>query len=254
MDHPRDHFLAYAAFAADEDGYVHWRDLHDLLADAHHLRAGGKEAEVFSDLVAVIAERLILRVELLFLAAFEHGRVELGLFKWLGEIVERADADGFDNGADFVRAGKHDDVQIAVDLDELLERIDAVLLGHENVKNDEVGPVPGADFFNSVLAGRKSLHLEAVHFEEGLQVFANARFVIHDENTFFLRHPCSPFRLRSAQLGSIGIRNLKVLPRCGSLSTQILPRWACTRRLAMARPRPIPDVLGSTRTKSSKIS
>src|SRR3989442_1626191 len=167
------------------------------------------------------AESLILPVELLFLAAFEHGRVELGLFKWLGEIVER---------------------------------IDAVLLGHENVKNDEVGPVPGADFFNSVLAGRKSLHLEAVHFEEGLQVFADARFVIHDENTFFLRHPCSPFRLRSAQLGSIGIRNLKVLPRCGSLSTQILPRWACTRRLAMARPRPIPDVLGSTRTKSSTIS
>src|SRR3989442_1626187 len=52
-------------------------------------------------------ENQALRVGLLFLAAFEHGRVELGLFKWLGEIVERTNADDFDDGADFVRTGEH---------------------------------------------------------------------------------------------------------------------------------------------------
>jgi len=39
---------------------------------------------------------------------------------------------------------------------------------------------------------------------------------------------------------SIGSRNVKVQPRRGSLSTQILPRCACTSRLAIARPKPIP--------------
>ena len=37
MNHPRNHFLADAAFAANEYRHIHRRDLQDLLTDTHHL-------------------------------------------------------------------------------------------------------------------------------------------------------------------------------------------------------------------------
>ena len=61
VNHARDHFLAHSAFAANKHRHVHRRDLQNLLADAHHLRAGGQEAQVLGNLVAVFAQRLIFR-------------------------------------------------------------------------------------------------------------------------------------------------------------------------------------------------
>src|ERR1700674_1900958 len=46
VDHASDNFLAYAALSENEYGHVHWRDLENLLADAHHLWACGKEADI----------------------------------------------------------------------------------------------------------------------------------------------------------------------------------------------------------------
>src|SRR6202020_319050 len=59
VNHPRDDFFADAAFTANEDGNIDGRDLQNLLADANHLRAGCEEAEIFGDLIAVIAKSLI---------------------------------------------------------------------------------------------------------------------------------------------------------------------------------------------------
>src|ERR1700719_1237168 len=39
VDHTRDNFLAHAALSVNEYGYVHRRDLENLLTDAHHLGA-----------------------------------------------------------------------------------------------------------------------------------------------------------------------------------------------------------------------
>src|SRR5712692_6591363 len=61
VDHARDNFLAHAAFSVNEYRYVHRGDLENLLADAHHLRAGGQEADIFRDRVAILPYRLVLR-------------------------------------------------------------------------------------------------------------------------------------------------------------------------------------------------
>src|ERR1700730_18949294 len=60
VNHARDHFLAYTALSVNEYGYVHRRDLENLLADAHHLRACCKEADVFRDGIAIFPQRLVL--------------------------------------------------------------------------------------------------------------------------------------------------------------------------------------------------
>ena len=74
MDHARDHFLAYSAFAADENGHVHRSDLQNLLANLQHLRAGGEEREIFGERFAIFAQRFIFRAQLLFLAALSETR------------------------------------------------------------------------------------------------------------------------------------------------------------------------------------
>ena len=44
MNHARDDFLSHAALAVNEYRHIDRSNLQDLLADAHHLRAGGQEA------------------------------------------------------------------------------------------------------------------------------------------------------------------------------------------------------------------
>ena len=52
MNHSRHDFLADAAFAADKNRDIHGSDLQDLLANTHHLGAGGQEAKECSAIVA----------------------------------------------------------------------------------------------------------------------------------------------------------------------------------------------------------
>ena len=90
MNHARHHFFSHAAFPVDENRHVHRRDLQHLLADVHHLRAGRQETEIFGDRVAIFPQRFIFRAQLLLLPALQHGRVELGLLEWLGQVILRA--------------------------------------------------------------------------------------------------------------------------------------------------------------------
>src|ERR1700739_4202206 len=58
VNHSRDDFLTNATLAINEHWDVHGSDLEDLLADSNHLRAGGKEAQIFGDRVAIFAQSL----------------------------------------------------------------------------------------------------------------------------------------------------------------------------------------------------
>ncbi len=111
VDHARDNFLAHAALSVNEYGHVHRRDLENLLADAHHLRACRKEADVFRDRVAILPQRLVFRSKLLFLPALQHGHIELGLFERFGQVILSAEADGLDDCAHFIRTRKHDHIE-----------------------------------------------------------------------------------------------------------------------------------------------
>ena len=97
----------------------------------------------------------------------------------------RADADGFHDGTDFVGAREHDYVKAAIDLHQLLERFDAVQLRHQHVKNDEIGTLAGGYFLNGFSPGTHGFHFEAIYFQKCLQILANARLVINDENFLF---------------------------------------------------------------------
>src|SRR6266576_3269313 len=142
MDHSRYHFLAHTALPANKNGHIHRRDLQDLLADPYHLRTGRQEAQILGHLVAVIAQRLILRGELLLLPGLQHGRVQLRFLERFGQIVVRPNSNGFNDCAYLVRARKHDHVEAAVHLHQLLQRIEAVYLRHQHVQDDEVGTLP----------------------------------------------------------------------------------------------------------------
>src|SRR5467141_1239162 len=111
LNYPGDSRRAYAGLFEYEYGNVHRRDLDDLLADAHHLRACGKEADVLRDRVAIFPQRLVFRSQQLFLPALQHGYVELGLFERFGQVILRAEADGLDDGAHFIGTGEHDDIE-----------------------------------------------------------------------------------------------------------------------------------------------
>ena len=141
MNHARDHFLAHAAFAADEYRHIHRRDLQNLLANFEHLRAGGQERKILGELVAVFAQRFILAGELHFLSALQQRGIELRLFERLGQVIVGAQANGFDDRADFIGAGKHDDVERAILLHERAQSLETVHFRHEDVEDDDVGPV-----------------------------------------------------------------------------------------------------------------
>ena len=90
MHHPRNHFLAHAAFPAEKHRHVHRCNLENLLADLEHLRAGGEERDVFRDRFAVFPKILIFRTQLLLLPALQDCGIEIRLLEWLGQIIEGA--------------------------------------------------------------------------------------------------------------------------------------------------------------------
>ena len=188
VNHARDNFLADAALTADEHRDIDGSDLEDLLPDANHLRAGSEEAEILGYLIAIVFESLIFLSEMLFLARLEHRRVEIALFERLGEVIVSADADRLDDGADFVGAAQHDDIEAAIELEKFAKHVDAVHLGHEHVENDEIGAITVADFGERFFAGADGFDVEAVNLEQGLKILANTRFVVNYENLLFYRH------------------------------------------------------------------
>src|SRR5260370_17532662 len=61
VNHSRNNFLPYPTLATNKNWHIHRRDLQDLLSHSHHLGAGRKKAQILGHLIAVIAQRLILR-------------------------------------------------------------------------------------------------------------------------------------------------------------------------------------------------
>ena len=172
-------------------GHVDRRDLQNLLANLEHLRAGGEERNILGEGLAIFAQRLILGAQFFFLPALQESGVELGLLERLRQIIERAETDRFDHGGDLVRAGEHQDVERAIHLHQLAQRFEPVHFRHQYIENDEVGTLAAADARQRFLAAGDRVDVEPVHLEQRLKIFPNTRFVIDDQNLFFVchRHP-----------------------------------------------------------------
>ncbi len=125
-------------------------------------------------------------LKLLLLAALQHGRVQLGLFKRLGQVILRAQADGFDDSAHFIGTGEHDHVERAVDLHQLLQSLNPIHLRHQHVQDNEIRAVAAANLFHRFLAARLTVSTSIpIHFQQRMQILPNAGFVVHDQNSFF---------------------------------------------------------------------
>ena len=161
------------------------RDLQDLLADLEHLRAGGQEGDVLRESLAVFPQRLVFRTELLLLPALQEGGIEFRLFERLRQVIERADPDRLDDRGHFIRAREHDDVERAVHLHQLPQRLQPVHLRHQHVENDEVRPLAFTDTLQGFLAAGQRLDFESIHFEQRPEILPDARLVVHDHDLFF---------------------------------------------------------------------
>ena len=188
MNHARHDFFAHSAFAANEDGHVHGSDLQNLLAYANHLRARRQERKIFGQMIAIFAQGLVFFAQIHFLPAFQQGGIQLRFLKWLGQVVLSAKADGLDYRGDLIRTRQHDDAEAAIDLDQPPQSLQPVHFLHEHIENDEIGAVSLLNRFEGFGTGSHRGHVVAVNFEQRLQVFADARFVIHHENAFFITH------------------------------------------------------------------
>src|SRR6266436_1283211 len=177
----------------------------------------------------------------------------------------RANANRFYDGPDFIRTAEHDYIQTAIELHQLLERVQTVHFRHKNVEDNEIRPLTCIHLGKGLLAGAHGLHFEIIDLQQRLQILPYARFIIDYQDFFFLGHQIllmshisqsseSNSYVSINQFWSMGSRNVNLLPPTGSLCTHLFPRCAWINRFAIASPNPIPVVLRSTRTKSSKIS
>src|ERR1700678_1919687 len=107
-------------------------------------------------------------------------------------------------------------------------------------------------------AGTGGLNFVLIHFQQRADVAQHSRFIIHQQNVGGFAHfvPLWVALGGLVRIGFMGMRKENLQPAPGSLSTQILPLIPCSRRRAMASPRPMPsaDSLPGRRKKSSKIS
>src|SRR6266403_1589044 len=141
-----------------------------------------------------------------------------------------------------------------VDLHQLFQGLQTIQVWHQHVQNDEIRAVASLNLLDR---SRPDTTVSTWYPSTSSRVPKYFRMLGSSSTTRILSCSaiCAPtFVLRNTYRLSIGSRNVKVHPRRGSLSTQILPQCACTSRLAIAKPRPIPEDVRSTRTKSSKIS
>src|SRR2546423_7348003 len=93
-----------------------------------------------------------------------------------------------------------------------------------------------------------------VHLQQGFGIREHTWFIVNNEDLLFPGSGMFCVHILSCVSG-MGRSKAKVLPRPTSLSTQIFPPWASTKRRAIASPNPIPlDCSGCTRKNSLKIS
>ncbi len=127
-------------------------------------------------------------------------------------------------------------------LAQLFKRLQAVNAGHQQVEQNQVGPQALLHPLQGFFAGGGGFDFVVVHFEQGPDVPKHSRFVIDQQDIGRCRSFIFSLCWRRWTAGLRGTRKENLRPQPGSLSTQILPPMAFTRRRAMARPKPMPSV------------
>ena len=121
VDQARQHFLAGAAFAQQQDRDIDVGDQRGLRTNLLHRRAGGDEEHVVAKLFDFAGIALALgRAD-----ALSNDRIEFGFLKRLGQIIDRAEAHGLHHFARVVHAGEHHHFQSGLELAKLFQSLQA---------------------------------------------------------------------------------------------------------------------------------
>ena len=251
MNQAPKNFFAGAAFSQQQDWNVDVRDQGGLRTDLPHGGTGSDEEHIVAEFLDFSRISLLILAETLI-----DDRIELGFLKGLGKVILRAETHGLDDFASVAYAGEHDDFHARTHLAELLEGLQAIDSGHQDVKQNHIGFEAFFDALQGFFTRGGGLDLVIVDFEQGPDVPEHSRFIIDQQDVGRFTHFVFPLVVLLRE-GFSGTRNENLLPAPGSLSTQSLPPIAFTSRRAMARPRPMPSdcvsLLGS-RKKSSNTS
>ncbi len=181
-------FLAGAAFSAQQDAGLRGgrqRDAFEHLL--HHGRSSHQPGGVFR-----AGRRRELRPAGHCPPDRPLGRLQV---ERLNQVLERALADGLDGRVQIAVGGDDDDRRIAATLAQLLHRRQAVQAGQADVEHHGIGRLLGGQF-QRLLGGRGRDHFVAQAFPQAAQGPADARFVIHDQQS---RHGHPPRSISAAR-------------------------------------------------------
>jgi hypothetical protein len=99
------------------------------------------------------------------------------------DVVDRVELHALHRGVQVREPGEDHDRDVAVELADPLEHLDAVELRHHQIEDDQVK----AALTHLVLCNQRvldALHRESILFEDGGHVFANRLVVVDDEDSY----------------------------------------------------------------------
>jgi len=99
--------------------------------------------------------------------ALSNDRVEFGLLKRLGQIVDGAQAHGLHDFARVIHAREHDNLQSGLQVAELFESLQAIDAGHEQIEQHQIRLQPFANVLDGFFAGAGGLNFVLIHFQQG---------------------------------------------------------------------------------------
>jgi hypothetical protein len=181
-----DELLAGAGLALDEDGGAAGGGLGDDVEEAEH--AVALADDVFEG--GALLEGFFEDDDLLLGGVLADGGADVGeeffVVPGLLDEVGGSGADGVDDVVDRAVGGDHDDGQVGDEGLDAGQEIDAAFAGEGEVEEQEVVGVAGEEVEAGVAVGGE-VDAEALEHEEGFEGFADAGFVVDDEDALAAR-------------------------------------------------------------------
>ena len=187
MELARDHFLAHAAFAAQQDAHVAVGDALDHRDDRLHRWAGAPARLCALGILGHLrAQPRQFRAQRLALQRVADRGLERRFADALGivglqHVVGRAEPHGFDDGRGRLAPGQHDDARRGVGVPDGPQRLEAVEIRHQHVEQDHVRRRAGAQALEQRAAAVEHLYGVAAGAEQRLEV-AGERGIVIDKS------------------------------------------------------------------------
>src|SRR5271154_1620308 len=181
MNAARDEFLPGSALAKDEHGIFMQADLLDHLIDALHSFGKADEAAEAGPGAQLLAEKTVFLLEIRGAGHALEARTQLLEEERLGDVVGGAHAGGFDGRVDRSVLREHHENNFGVGVVDTADEFEAAGPGELEVREDDIDGRLFEDVEGFLGGGHGSGAHAGLYGDVGAG-FANAEFVIHDED------------------------------------------------------------------------